>query len=93
MTPKAIDFGKVETLRQHMLLTTGQMAQVMGVSRMTYYNWLRGKPVGKANGDNARQAIRTLIALMHEHQWPTDEVMGLSSKDRHERLLALIAAR
>lgn len=93
MTPKPIDFAKVEALRQHMLMTTAQMAQVMGVSRMTYYNWLRGKPVGKTNGDAARQAIRNLIFLMSAHQWPSEEVARLSSSKRHERLLALLAER
>jgi DNA-binding XRE family transcriptional regulator len=93
MTPKPIDFGKVEALRQHMLMTAGQMAQVLGVSRMTYYNWLRGKPVSKANGDTARQAIRNLIFLMSAHQWPSEEVTQLSSAQRHERLLALLAER
>jgi DNA-binding XRE family transcriptional regulator len=93
MTPKPIDFGKVETLRQHMLMTSGQMAQVLGVSRMTYYNWLRGKPVSKPNGDVARQAIRNLIFLMSAHQWPSDEVAKMSSAQRHERLLALLTER
>lgn len=93
MTPKTLDFSKVEALRQHMLLTIGQMAQLMGVSRMTYYNWLSGKPATKTNGDTARQVIRNLIAVMNEHQWPNEEAMSLSPKKRHERLLALLAER
>ena len=93
MTPKAIDFNKVEALRQHMLLTTGQMAQLMGVSRMTYYNWLKGKPTNKANGDAARQVIRNLIAVMNTHQWPTEDVAKLNARKRHEQLLALLAER
>lgn len=93
MTPKAIDFNKVEALRQHLMLTTGQLAQMLGVSRMTYYNWLRGKPISNANETTARTVIRNLIFLMHAHQWPSEEITKLTSKQRHERLLALLAER
>lgn len=89
MTPKAIDFTKVEALRRHMLMTHGQMAQVLGVSRMTYHNWLRGGSVAKQREDAVKRAIRKLITVMNEHNWPSEDVSTLSSADRHARLLAL----
>lgn len=93
MTPKAIDFSKVEALRRHMLMTHVHMAQVFGVSRMTYHNWLRGKPVSKQREDVVKRTIRKLISIMHEHGWPTDDTVRLPSADRHARLLALLEER
>lgn len=90
MTPKPIDFSKVEALRRHMLMTHVHMAQVLGVSRMTYHNWLRGKPMSKQRHEYVKATIRKLIGIMNEHGWPSDEVTQLSSDDRHARLLALI---
>lgn len=90
MTPKPIDFSKVEALRRHMLMTHVHMAQVLGVSRMTYHNWLRGKTMSKERHEHVKATIRKLIGIMNEHGWPSDEVAQLSSDDRHARLLALI---
>jgi DNA-binding XRE family transcriptional regulator len=45
MTPKPLDFRKVEALRKHMLLTTSDMSELLKVSRMTYYGWVKGKPL------------------------------------------------
>ena len=48
MTNRApLDFKKVEALRKHMLLTTSNMAELFTISRMTYYGWVKGKPVRK----------------------------------------------
>ena len=52
MSKFPLDFSKVEALRRHMLLTTSDMAEVFGVSRMTYYGWVKGKPLRKANEAN-----------------------------------------
>jgi DNA-binding XRE family transcriptional regulator len=91
MTPDAVDFTKVEALRKHMLLTAHDMAVVMGVSRVSYYNWLGGKPVRKANTDKVASAVRILLAVVRDHGWPAPEIVGLSRKMRTQRLLALVA--
>ena len=44
-----LNFKKVEALRKHMLLTTSNMAELLGISRMTYYGWVKGKPVRAKN--------------------------------------------
>ena len=36
---KPLAFSKIESLRRHMLMTKSQMARLLGVSRVTYYNW------------------------------------------------------
>lgn len=90
MTPKPLDFTKVEALRKHMLLTSANMAELLGVSRMTYYGWVRGKPLRKSNDDAVRSMLKKLLAVMTEHNWPTPEVIAATQKQRKELLLKVL---
>ena len=91
MMPKPpLDFTKVEALRKHMLLTTQNMAELLGVSRMTYYGWVKGKPIRQSNDDKVREVLKGLLTVMSEHQWPTPEVIALDQKQRLERLLEIL---
>lgn len=91
MTPKQpLDFSKVEALRKHMLLTTADMADLLGVSRMTYYGWVRGKTLRKANDDVVRGMLRKLLDVMTAHHWPMPEVIAATQKQRKERLLEIL---
>lgn len=90
MTPKSIDFAKVEALRKHMLLTTSDMSGLLGVSRMTYYGWVRGKPLRKSNDEAVRTMLRRLLAIMTDHAWPMPEVIAAAQPQRLERLKQLL---
>jgi DNA-binding XRE family transcriptional regulator len=90
MMPKTLDFSKVEALRKHMLLTTADMSELLGVSRMTYYGWVRGKPLRKTNDEAVRAMLKRLLAVMTEHGWPSPEVIGAAQKQRKERLLQIL---
>lgn len=85
-----LDFTKVEALRKHMLLTTQDMSELLGVSRMTYYGWVKGKPLRKTNDEHVRTMLRRLLAIMSDHKWPTPEVIASDQKQRKERLLELL---
>lgn len=89
MTPK-IDFAKVEALRKHMLLTTENMSELLGVSRMTYYGWVRGKSLRKSNDEAVRTMLRRLLAVMTEHSWPTPEIIVAPQKYRMDRLKQIL---
>lgn len=89
-TPKPLDFAKIEVLRRHMLLNASDMAHILGVSRVTYYGWVRGKHIRKKNEEYAKRSLRKLLYVMGEHNWPTPEVVGLTQKERVKRLLALL---
>lgn len=91
MTPKPLDFAKVETLRKHMLLTTSDMAELLGVSRMTYYAWVRGKTLRKSNDEAVRVILKRLLAVMTDHGWPMPEVIAASQKQRKERLVEILS--
>ena len=86
---KPLDFTKVEALRRHMLLSVRDIAMVLGVSRMTYYGWLKGKPLRKSNDAKVREKLRQLLEIMKEG-WPQPEVIALESVARRQRLLELL---
>ena len=72
---KPLDFTKVEALRRHMLLSIRDIAMVLGVSRMTYYGWLKGKPLRKSNDAKVREKLRQLVDIMKE-EWRWLECIG-----------------
>ena len=84
-----LDFTKVEALRKHMLLTTGNMAQLLDVSRMTYYGWVKGKAIRKKNDEKVREVLRQMLAMLSEG-WPQPEVIAIDQKDRFQRLLEIL---
>jgi hypothetical protein len=92
MTPKPIDFSKVEALRRHMLLTQANMASLIGVSRVTYHQWvtkgsvrLRGK-----NDEAIRKLLKQLLVVMTEHKWPMPEIIAVGAEQRYARLTELL---
>ena len=84
-----LNFTKVEALRKHMLLTTGNMAELMGVSRMTYYGWVKGKPIRKKNDEKVREVLREMLAMLSDG-WPQPEIIALDQKQRFQRLLEIL---
>jgi len=90
MQPKPIDFSKVEALRKHMLLTVTDMAELLGVTRMTYYGWVKGKPIRKSNDKAVRAMLKQLLAIVTDYGWPMPEVTTMSQKQRKQRLLELL---
>jgi predicted ArsR family transcriptional regulator len=90
MSKPPIDFTKVDALRKHMLLTILDMSELLGVSRMTYHGWVRGKPIRKSNDESVRKMLRRLLHVMTEHEWPRPEIIGASQKERKERLVEIL---
>lgn len=84
--PTPIDFTKVEALRKHMLLTINDMASLLGVTRMTYYGWVRGKPLRKTNEASVRVVLKQLLSVMVDDKWPTPEVIAMDTKQRKQCL-------
>ena len=86
---KPLDFTKVEALRRHMLLSIRDISMVLGVSGLTYYGWLKGKPLRKSNDAKVREKLRQLLDIMKEG-WPQPDVIALESVARRQRLLELL---
>ena len=75
-------FSKVEELRKHMMLTNTNMAKVIGVSRMTYYSWVNGKPIRKKNLGKVQATLRKLLDIMTKHDWPKPSIIALEQDQR-----------
>ena len=84
-----LDFAKVEALRKHMLLTTGNMAELLDVSRMTYYGWVKGKAIRKKNDEKVREVLREMLTMLSDG-WPQPEIIALDQKQRFQRLLEIL---
>jgi DNA-binding XRE family transcriptional regulator len=89
MPNPVLDFTKVEALRKHMLLNTTQMAKFLGVSRVTYSGWTKGKPIRKGNDAKVRVALRKMFAVIESHQWPMPEVIAMTPAIRFNTLLEM----
>ena len=73
-----------------MLLTTDNMASLFGVSRMTYYGWVRGKALRKSNETTVKAVLKRLLNIMVEDKWPTPDVIAMEQPQRKERLDELL---
>lgn len=88
--PEPLVFSRVEALRKHMLLTVAQMAKIVGVSRVTYSGWVDGKPMRAANNLKVRAAVTKMFKAINEHEWPSPEIIGMTSPQRMKALLELM---
>ena len=85
-----VDFAKVDMLRKHMMLSVSDMAKVFGVSRMTYYTWLRGGSMRATTVPKVKKKLKGLLAVMKDHQWPNTGVRAMPPPKRVEHLLELL---
>jgi len=85
-----LDFTKVEALRKHMLLTAVHMSKVLGVSRVTYGGWVKGKAIRKANEEKVKIMLRKMLKVVTEKDWPTPEIIALNPKQRMDTLLEIL---
>jgi len=91
MTDSNHFFTKVESLRRHMMLNVSQFCELLEVSRMSYYGWVRGKSIRKKNEDKVKKTIKNLLVIMKEHDWPSSSVIAMEPKERFEHLKELLA--
>lgn len=91
MTDVAIDFDKVETLRKHMLLSKTDMAEVLGVTRVSYHQWLLNTRPTRKSTDKLKASLQQIIEVMTTENWPNTEVLEMSAARRKEHLLALMS--
>ena len=83
-------FAKVEELRKHMILTNANMAEVIGVSRMTYYSWVKGKPIREKNFKKVQAALRKLLDIMTKYDWPKPSIIALEQSQRFDVLKVIL---
>lgn len=87
---KLLDFAKVDALRKHMLLTVESMVVLIGTSRVSYYNWLKHGIKRKKTSEQIRKAVRKLVAVVAQSNWPNDVAYVANQKQRLEMLQEMI---
>lgn len=90
-----LDIAKVEKLRERMLLTKAQMANVLGISRVHYHSLLEASASGRAEDmrkstrEKVRYGLVRLLNVAQKHQWPLEEHATMQPSQRFERLKEL----
>lgn len=87
---KPLDFEKVDALRKHMLLTVDSMCDILGTSRVSYYNWLKGSKVRKTKADKLRKIIRSMVTCVSRNLWPNPAVFVANQETRLVMLKELL---
>jgi DNA-binding XRE family transcriptional regulator len=90
MSKKPLDFAKVDALRKHMMLRHADMAEIFGVSRVTYNSWIKGTYPRVKKDAEVRVALNKLINIMTKYDWPQANVIVMSANERKETLFALL---
>ena len=74
-----------------MMLNISQLTQLLGVSRMAYYGWLKGKPISKPSEEKVKKTVKNLLVVMKEYNWPTTVEIVMEPAERFERLKEILA--
>ena len=90
MPSEPLNFGNIEALRKHMLLTATQMAKILAISRVTYGGWVKGKPIRKGNDSKARVILRKMMEVMTAQEWPSPDIIAMPSAQRFDTLVELM---
>jgi hypothetical protein len=62
----------------------------MGVSRVTYYNWVKGAVLKHSNAVKAKALMRKLATVVTAFEWPTAQQRQASRNERFEMLQELL---
>lgn len=85
------DPARLEVLRERLMIDKTAMAKILGVSRITYYDWVtKGSPMRKSNLFYVRSTLRKLVAVMRDNNWPDEATAKLSNHRRKLKLLELL---
>lgn len=87
---KSTEADKIDALRKHMLLTVDSMCIVFNVSRVSYYNWLKGKSMRKKTADTIRRIVRKLVIIISQYDWPNPSVYVANQPQRLKMLQKLL---
>jgi hypothetical protein len=87
---KLIKFSRIDDLRRHMLLSVTDMVRLLGVSRVTYYNWRTVGHLPDRSSTYTKKVLKDLLRIMVEHEWPSPPIIAMTPAERFEELQKLI---
>lgn len=86
-----VNFALVEQLRERALLRKKDMAQLFGVTQLTYQNWVAGKSIRKSKEAKVSAVLSQLVQLIQLHNWPDPTTARLTGAKRFATLKALLS--
>lgn len=86
-----IGIEQIEEVRRKLRISRSVMAKVLGVSRVSYYNWEKDGTMIRTKRDQVSDRLKLLVKVCSEHQFPKPEDMMGTAKTRGNTLLELIA--
>lgn len=92
MSDPALDFDKVELVRERMELTIKDMCKLLDVSRAAYYKWVSGGPIRESNEEKVKETLRKLLPMLKDGSWPPDGAKHWTSEQRLDALLEILGA-
>jgi DNA-binding XRE family transcriptional regulator len=93
---KAFDFEKIESLRAHLGLRKADMADLFGVSRVQYHNWVKGYAAGElpkirdVNLKKIRDSLDAIVWVLRTHGWPMENAHLYSPEAKLRELKRLM---
>lgn len=73
-----------------MLLSKTHMARLLGVSRVTYYNWAAAGVLPTRGSTYTKKVLKELLRILVEEEWPSPQVIAMTPDERLEELQKLI---
>jgi DNA-binding XRE family transcriptional regulator len=92
-TTNAIDFEKVELVRERMGFTVKDMALLLGVTRYTYYKCVDGGYMRENNQKKVAGILRQVLPLLRDGTWPPAGAKVMTSDQRLSSLLEILGAQ
>lgn len=91
MSSNGLSFQLVEKFRKDNLhISSEQMAELLGVTRMTYYRWKTGGPIRRTRGQHASALVASLVEVVRSGQWTSDEAKSYPREERLTKLKELL---
>ena len=75
--------------RNEMLLARSHIAEILGVSRVAYYQWLKGASGLRPKNYCKIYATYGKLAAMHEAGWPYKGIRSLTDKGRLKKFIRI----
>lgn len=86
-----LNFRDVDQFRKtRLLISAKRMSEFFGVSRMTYYRWVKHGDVQERFDARNREVMTQLISFCREHNWPDADTRKLTQAQRYDKLTALL---
>lgn len=88
-----MDLSKLEGIRKRALLTQEELSFLLGITRQTYNNWIRGRSQPRrGQRDRLRWVLLKISTLLRMGHWPPTGIRAMGPQKRLEKIVAEMSA-